>query len=159
MKHSISLLLFLLPCSHALAVSPALATPSPTAPIHAVRPIPIAMFGAGVVAGDPTAAGGAPFTAAGVGSHLGSWTNSGTLAIDPATLAAAGSVTFLTADGSQLDATFDGFFDPATGTAAATFHWTGGTGRFANATGDADFVVQQDPSGSFTFVAAGAVSL
>ncbi|MCA8948556.1 MAG: hypothetical protein KDE27_03595 [Planctomycetes bacterium] len=161
MKYLTSLLFSLLfvTATTAMAPAPSVAPTAAVAGLPTACSLPIKIRGAGVVTGDPTLPGGAPFVARGTANHLGHWTNSGVLAIDPVTLAATGDATFRAANGDELDATFDGSFDPLTGTATATFHWNGGTGRFANASGDADFVVVQDPSGSFSFVAAGTLNL
>jgi len=136
----------------ALAPLPASLTPEVAQPAS-----PLKIQGAGTVLGDPTVPGGADFLAAGTASHLGSWTNEGVLAIDPASGATTGAVVFTAANGDQLIGVFLGTFDPATGTALATFQWTGGTGRFVSASGSADFAVQQDPTGEFTFEAEGTL--
>jgi len=121
--------------------------------------LPLKMQGSGMVLGDPTVLGGADFEASGTASHLGSWTNEGVLEIDPATGAATGSVVFTAANGDHLNGVFEGTFDSATGIAVAVFEWTGGTGRFAAASGSAGFVVYQDPTGSFLFEANGTLDI
>jgi hypothetical protein len=99
--------------------------------------------------------GAGTFTASGTASYLGKWTNSGTIEFvpgpEPDTLAASGEVTFTAADGDTLEATFEGVLDLTTGIGLAVFIFDGGTGRFANASGTADAVIQQNPDGSFKF--------
>jgi hypothetical protein len=123
------------------------------------------MQGAGE--GQVTAAGFS-FVAAGEATQLGKWTNSGEVAIlgpDPTTpgnLAVVGEVAFTAANGDRLYAVITGSLDPATGAGLGVFHWDGGTGRFAGATGSAVFPVQNSPVGAgggfaFAFTAAGTL--
>jgi hypothetical protein len=72
-------------------------------------------------------------------------------------------VTFTAADGAQLRGSFTGVLTPASptqGLGHATFTWTGGTGRFAGATGTTPFTVDQNlTDGSFTFSSRGEISV
>jgi hypothetical protein len=103
---------------------------------------------------------GFTFTAAGVATDLGRWTNEGQVVIlgpDPAVpgnVAVAGEATLTAANGDELYAVITGSFDPATGAGIGVFHRDGGTGRFAGATGTAVFPVRNSPAdagGGFTF--------
>jgi hypothetical protein len=55
-------------------------------------------------------------------------------------------VTITGADGDTLTFDFQGLLNPATGEGQGTFTFTGGTGRFANATGSGTFYAQIDLS-------------
>lgn len=75
----------------------------------------------------------------GTASHLGRYTAVSEFTLSPATLTAAGRVTFTAANGDVLTATFTGRSVVTGGTVAIveSLTITGGTGRFAGATGDA----------------------
>ena len=72
-------------------------------------------------------------------SHLGRFTFSAPHTVDPLTRTAAGTYTLTAANGDTLTATFTGRAKPITGTTTLviveTATITGGTGRFAGATG------------------------
>lgn len=57
-----------------------------------------------------------------------------------------GSVTMTAADGHQLTFDYEGVLNPFTGEGIGTLTFTGGTGRFANATGSGTFDAQIDVS-------------
>ena len=76
--------------------------------------------------------------AEGNATHLGKFTREEHLLLNPETGAFAGDVVFTAADGSQLTATLSGGFTSAT-TALGNYTFTGGSGRFADTTGSADF--------------------
>jgi len=71
--------------------------------------------------------------------------------------ASGGSVTFTAANGDQLDVLIeDAVLDVTTGQAAGAFRIIGGTGRFADATGSGDLVVDQNlVTGTFEGAAVG----
>lgn len=75
----------------------------------------------------------------GTASHLGRYTMVSEFTLTPATLSAAGRVTFTAANGDVLTATFTGRSVVTGGTVAIveSLTITGGTGRFAGATGTA----------------------
>ena len=82
--------------------------------------------------------------AEGNATHLGKFTREEHLLLNPETGAFTGDVTFTAADGSELTGTLTGQLT-STG-ALGSYTFTGGTGRFADTTGSADFsVVQSDP--------------
>ena len=75
----------------------------------------------------------------GTASHLGRYTVVSEFTVSPATLTAAGHATFTAANGDVLTATFTGRSVVTGGTVAIieSLTITGGTGRFAGATGSA----------------------
>lgn len=125
---------------------------------------PFSLHGAGNVAftGGPPPTGG-DLTASGTATHLGLWTAVGVLSFappDPDTpnlVPASGTQTFTAADGDKLHAELTGELDTTTGIATGIFMFIGGTGRFEGASGSADFVVMQDPSGPFEVTATGDI--
>jgi hypothetical protein len=78
--------------------------------------------------------------AQGNATHLGLFSRTESFLLDPFTRMFSGTVCFVAADGDQLVASMAGRFISAT-TATGTYTFIGGTGRFENATGQADFVV------------------
>ncbi len=76
--------------------------------------------------------------AEGNATHLGKFTREEHILLNPETGAFTGDVTFTAADGSQLTATINGQFTSAA-TALGGYTFTGGTGRFADTTGNAYF--------------------
>ena len=106
---------------------------------------------------------GATLTASGTATHLGRWTSDGVLSFtphptDPTLILASGTQTFIAANGDELDVTFiNAVLDTTTGIANGVFIFVGGTGRFEDASGNAPFVVMQDPSGPFEVTATGSI--
>ena len=76
--------------------------------------------------------------AEGNATHLGNFTREEHILLNPETGAFTGDVTFTAADGSQLTAALTGQFTSAA-SALGSYTFTGGTGRFADTTGSADF--------------------
>lgn len=125
----------------------------------AIKEVPMKGRGAGQV----TTMGPGPtqdtvaLTAVGGGeaTHLGKFTREESITLNPTTGAVSGSITFTASDGSQLTCSFTGNLAAGGG----TYNWTGGTGRFEDASGSAGFtVVQLDPL-NFTFEFAGGIDL
>jgi hypothetical protein len=94
----------------------------------------------------------------GVGSHLGRWTGQGS--IDSVVDAAAGrvavsaTVTIVAANGDRLFVSVSVSLSLATGLGEETLSFTGGTGRFAGASGSASGVCEDvtwDPTSPLTF--------
>jgi hypothetical protein len=77
--------------------------------------------------------------ATGNATHLGKFTREEHILLDPNTGSFTGDITFTSADGDQLVGTITGAFTSAT-TATGSYEWTGGTGRFENASGTVYFV-------------------
>jgi len=69
-----------------------------------------------------------------------------------------GTITFTAADASELTCDVAGGFTSQT-TAAGTYTFTGGTGRFVNATGEAFFNVTLTGPTSFDFAFTGSIDL
>jgi len=95
-----------------------------------------------------------PFTrtltasATGQATHLGRFTRTETVVANLATGTFTGSQVFIAANGDQLNADIAGQFTSPTGDSAeGTYAFTGGTGRFQNATGQAAFQVTPDGPG------------
>lgn len=81
-------------------------------------------------------------SATGEATHLGRFTRSESLVINLATGTFTGTLTFTAANGDLLKADVAGHFTSPTGASAeGTYTFTGGTGRFSNATGTVRFEV------------------
>lgn len=94
----------------------------------------------------PPELGGIPpanFTGGGPVTHMGNTTQVGTLIlllpIAENLFPGYGDVTITASNGDQVQFTFVGLLNAATGEGNGTFIFTGGTGRFANATGSGTF--------------------
>lgn len=121
--------------------------------------IPIKGRGHGVILGLNPGPNGIEITTSGAGeaTHLGTYTRTEQLTLDPATGAFTGSIVFTAADGSELYCDLVGAFT-GSNTASGTYYFTGGSGRFSDASGEAAFdVVQSDPL-NFTVVFEGTFS-
>lgn len=126
---------------------------------------PFALNGRGVASFITDGAGhiiGADVTASGTATHLGLWTTSGTVNYAPpdenGKIPSSGEATIVAANGDKLNVVIQGSFDPATGTDHGVFRFVGGTGRFAAASGSADFVVTVNPlTGGFELVIVGTI--
>jgi hypothetical protein len=102
--------------------------------------------------------------ASGRATHLGLFTEAGELFItpdpnNPTVALATGRATFTAANGDQLEAVIeDGSLDLTTGIGTGVFRFTGGTGRFAGASGTGNFVVNQNlVTGAFEITAVGTL--
>ena len=85
----------------------------------------------------------ASFTGGGPVTHMGKTKQSGTLVLEapiaPGIFPGSGSVTITAANGDQLSFDYVGFLNAVTGEGTGIFSFTGGTGRFAGATGGGSF--------------------
>jgi hypothetical protein len=97
---------------------------------------PFKGFAEGVVTG-VLPSGAIVVESEGIATHLGDFTRTELVFFGPDG-AIAGSVIFTAANGDQLWADFEGDFISPT-TAEGTYTFTGGTGRFSDATGTASF--------------------
>lgn len=92
------------------------------------------------------------FVGAGNATHLGSYHEQGTAQFtptdDPTVLEVDAVSTYTAANGDQLHAVISGSLDGLTGHITAEVTYTGGTGRFANASGTAILEAQLLPDGS-----------
>ena len=96
-------------------------------------------------------------TAEGTATHLGRFTARLTGTVDPATSQGVGTLEFTAANGDRLVATFTGngeFIPPNTAKLTEVATITGGTGRFAGATGTFT-IVRFDIIDFSTFLATG----
>ena len=104
--------------------------------------IPIVDGNGNVVGANPTGSGNA--------THLGMFTNSGHVdftpdASNPNIIHPSGGGVFTAANGDKLNfVIINGALDLTTGIGTGDFAFTGGTGRFANATGHTSGVIQQN---------------
>ena len=104
--------------------------------------IPIVDSNGNVVGAEPTGSGNA--------THLGMFTNTGKVSFtpDPSNsniLLPSGGGVFTAANGDKLNfVIISGALDLTTGIGTGDFAFTGGTGRFANATGQVSGVIQQN---------------
>jgi hypothetical protein len=81
---------------------------------------------------------GLTIVATGESTYLGRFTGIETVVLDLTTGTFMGTRVFVAADGDRLYADVEGGFTSAT-TAEGTLTFTGGTGRFGDATGEVDF--------------------
>ena len=104
--------------------------------------IPIIDGNGNIVGAEPTGSGNA--------THLGLFTNTGKVsftpdATNPTILHPSGGGVFTAANGDKLNFVIvTGALDLTTGIGTGDFEFTGGTGRFANATGHTSGVIQQN---------------
>ena len=87
-------------------------------------------------------------TATGQATHLGRYNRTETVVVNLANGTFTGSLVFTAANGDRLSANITGNFTSPTGDAAVgTYVFTGGSGRFQNATGQAAFEATADGMG------------
>jgi hypothetical protein len=101
------------------------------------------------------------FIGAGAATHLGAYTETGTIQLsptaNPAVFDAVATATYTAANGDQLYAVFAGQLNGVTGAIIATVTYVGGTGRFSNATGTAALTAQLLPGGSIEVAVEGLI--
>lgn len=95
--------------------------------------------------------------AEGYASHLGRFSREEVLILNPATGTVTGTIVFTAANGDQLFGVVAGQFTSPT-TVAGTYTFTGGTGRFQNATGGAAFALSTPDGVHFGVEFDGSVS-
>lgn len=107
---------------------------------------------------------GADVTGSGTGTHLGAFTNTGRIFFapdpnNPARLLVTGEASFTAANGDKLNIVVeDGEQDVATFVGRGKFRFTGGTGRFENATGMVSYVVEQNLlTGGYEITVVGSI--
>lgn len=108
---------------------------------------------------------GATVTGTGNATHLGSFTSIGKIAFtpdprDPNIVLISGEAVFTAAGGDKLNVVIaDGSQDTRTGVGTGHFSFNGGTGRFANATGITEFVVEQNfVTGAYEITIVGQIN-
>ena len=107
---------------------------------------------------------GADVTSSGHGTHVGQFTNFGKVKFtpdpdNPNIVHPSGEAVLIAADGDKLNIVIDNAsMDLTTGIATGQFRITGGTGRFANATGLTEAVVEQNfVTGGFELTMVGNI--
>jgi hypothetical protein len=125
---------------------------SATLPALAGDQVPFKGRGEGAITSAVPDPGGVVLTVLvkGNSTSLGRFSREETVLFDPNTGSLTGLVVFTAANRDELFATVEGGFISAS-TATGTYTFTGGTGRFANATGSAEFVVSS-PDGTHVSV-------
>lgn len=124
---------------------------------------PFALNGAGVASLIIDESGnliGANATGSGTATHLGQWTVDGkvTYTLDNGVLRSGGQATLTAANGDKLLFEIDGILDPIASVDQGIFRFVGGTGRFENASGSANFVVSINPlTGGFQITVVGKI--
>jgi hypothetical protein len=118
--------------------------------------IPILDGNGNVVGAQPTGSGNA--------THLGMFTNTGSVsftpdASNPNILHPSGGGVLTAANGDKLNFIIvSGALDLTTGIGTGDFEFTGGTGRFANATGHTQTVIQQNViTGAYEMTLVGTI--
>ena len=126
----------------------------------AAKDVPMRGSGSGMITSLTPGPNGVEITAVGEGeaTHLGKFTREESILLNPSTGTATGTIVFTAADGSELHCAFTGGFTGAN-TIGGTYTFSSGTGRFANASGSASFVVTQSDMVNFTFGFAGTIDL
>lgn len=133
-----------------------------TTPVSAVER-PFALNGAGVATPIFDESGnmvGANPTGSGTATHLGRWTVAGTIRYTPdnGVIRSSGEATLTAANGDKLKLLIDGILDPDAGIDQGNFYFVGGTGRFEQASGSANFVVTINPlTGAFELTVVGKI--
>jgi hypothetical protein len=101
------------------------------------------------------------FVAAGNATHLGKYTEMGSITIsgdDPTALHVEGSATLTAANGDELDVDFTGTLNFFTGAITATLIFDGALeGRFQDATGSASLVAQFQADGTVAVIVDGTI--
>ena len=93
----------------------------------------------------------------GQATHLGQFSREELVLFNPIAGTIAGTIVFTAANSDQLSGTVAGQFTSAT-TVAATYTFTGGTGRFQNASGEADFSLSTSDGVHFAVEFDGSLS-
>ena len=96
-------------------------------------------------------------SATGVATYLGRYTRTETVVLTPSTGILVGTVVFTAANGDELHADVIGGFTSAT-TAEGTYSFTGGTGRFKAASGEATFSAVTTDGVNFAITFAGTLN-
>lgn len=131
-------------------------------PVHstwAKDQVPFQGSAEGAVVGLAPDPGGVVLTveAQGNATHLGRFTRDETILFNPGTGVFTGQIIFTAANGDQLFGDVDGAFISPTD-ATGTYTFFGGTGRFRNASGAADFYLISPDGVNFTVEFDGSLS-
>jgi hypothetical protein len=125
------------------------------------RPFHLMESGTAVINPDGTISG----SASGKATHLGAFTLHDTSSIvgvevtpNGLILQIVGQAELVAANGDKLYASLSGSVNMTTGEGALTFKWTGGDGRFADASGATVWQLTLNPDLSYTAVADGVIN-
>ena len=143
-----------------ISVLTALVLLSVTGQAAMLKEVPMKGNGSGAITGVTPGPNGLDIVTAGEGeaTYLGRYTRREQILLDPVNGTLAGSLVFTAADGSLLYADVAGAFT-GPNTVAGTYRFSGGTGRFENASGYAYFTVTQSNPVNFTFAFTGTIDL
>lgn len=101
------------------------------------------------------------FVGSGYATHLGVYSEAGTVSFsptdDPAVLRVTGSIVYTAANGDELHANVVGDLNMATGAVSAQLTYAGGAGRFDDATGSATLSGRLSPTGVITVGVRGTI--
>jgi hypothetical protein len=156
MKHSLFLKFIALTLTVLIGSLAVTATERPFSANGTGIAVPILDGNGNVIGAEPTGSGNA--------THLGMFTNTGKVsftpdASNPTILHPSGGGTFTAANGDKLNFVIvTGALDLTTGIGTGDFEFTGGTGRFANATGHTSGVIQQNViTGAYELTLVGSI--
>ena len=141
----------------------ALAGFSALAAVADARPFYLAEHGSAKITPLPNNAG-LQLSAAGTGNatHLGRFALQRELTLtrtsDEGVFDVVGTATLTAANDDQLFASIKGTANLNTGHAFLTYEWTGGTGRFQNASGETTWLVEIHDDGTYDVVANGVIN-
>ena len=132
----------------------------------AERPFSGTGSGIAVIGPEPDGKLAAVVTGTGNATHLGIFTNSGKVFFgdpdpsNPNLVHPTGYSTFTAANGDKVESILEnGTVDLSTGVGEGDFRVTGGTGRFANATGITSYVVEQNLlTGAYEITLVGSIN-
>ena len=101
------------------------------------------------------------FVGSGRATHLGYYSEEGSVAFtptsNPAVLQVTGTIAYFAANGDRLDAQVGGTLNLATGAIGATIIYVGGSGRFDDASGQSSLAGQMGPDGIIHVTVAGEI--
>ena len=104
---------------------------------------------------------GSDFVGSGSATHLGRYSETGSVSFSPtgdaAVLHVEGSAIYTASDGAELHADIDGELNTETGVISATLTYVGGTGRLTDASGTASLAGQLSPGGAISVSVSGSI--
>ncbi len=156
---SLTALAFLIGCGETSPVSSSSTSPVPLAGVSHPRPWKESYQASGTIAPSAGCPGRQPqflvsLSGGGTATHVGKYTITNSHCVDPKTGAmTGGSFVKTAANGDQISGNYDGYARPGPGgsfSVRGRVSFTGGTGRFAGATGSTDMsgTLQADFSGA-----------
>lgn len=101
------------------------------------------------------------FVGSGNATHLGAYTEAGSLAFapsaEPGVLDVTGTIVYTAANGDELHASVAGHLNLLTGAVDAALTYTGGTGRFSHASGASTLTGQLGAGGTISVRVRGGI--